>query len=356
MIHLTPQQLSSYMDGELNEASTELVRRHMGACEECTLKFAQLEIQEDLLSKALVHDPGDEFFERFTEAVGKQIPSTKGSSKPSPARSSSRNAPTTPLPSRLAMSRRAPEPTANPGTAARPVEPVPAAGSRTPAPEDTGMGASEGATTDWTTDADEELVGEAETPTRDMETSRAAQTVEESEPARAADRMTAGDPMDSSDSPRAFESSYDDASDPHAADSPSRPVERPARAERPSPRPKTPQPHRPARPHVHRPAPSIPWYAALILAAISASAGVMVSRTQPVSAWLDSMAPRAKSAPDYQAPSDESPSQAPSQAPTEEMVPAPSKPAPSTTKNSTTAPKAGDAPGQGNRRAGEGRG
>ena len=40
MIHLTPQQLSSYMDGELNEASTELVRRHMGACEECTLKFA----------------------------------------------------------------------------------------------------------------------------------------------------------------------------------------------------------------------------------------------------------------------------------------------------------------------------
>lgn len=79
MIHLTPQQLSSYMDGELNEASTELVRRHMGACEECTLKFASLEVQEDLLSRALVHDPGDEFFAEFTAAVERQIPTGKDS-------------------------------------------------------------------------------------------------------------------------------------------------------------------------------------------------------------------------------------------------------------------------------------
>ena len=57
---------------------------------------------------------------------------------------------------------------------ARPVEPVPAAASSAPAPEDTGMGVGEGATSDWTTDADEELVGEAETPTRDMETSRSS--------------------------------------------------------------------------------------------------------------------------------------------------------------------------------------
>ena len=149
MIHLTPQQLSSYMDGELNEASTELVRRHMGACEECTLKFAQLEIQEDLLSKALVHDPGDEFFEQFTEAVGKQIPSTKGSSKPSPRASivQERAHHAAALPSRP-RPRRHPSATANPDSVPRDrAEPVPAAASRTPAPEDTGRERARRATT-----------------------------------------------------------------------------------------------------------------------------------------------------------------------------------------------------------------
>lgn len=350
MIHLTPQQLSSYMDGELNEASTELVRRHMGACEECTLKFAQLEIQEDLLSKALVHDPGDEFFEKFTEDVAKQIPAAKGSSKPAPARPSSKNAPTTPLPSRLAMPRRTPEPTAP----ARPVEPVPAAASSALEPEETAMGASDGGTNDWTStiDADEELVGAAETPTRDTETSRVVQPVDVSDSVHAAESMAATDPVGSPDSPRAFDGPHGAGSDSPAADPPSRPLERTSRAvERPTPRPKAPQPQRPARPRAHRPAPSIPWYAALILAAISASAGVMVSRTEPVSAWLDSMAPRAKSAPGYPTPSDASPTQAPSpapsQAPTEEMVPAPSKPAALTAKTSTTAPKASEASAKG---------
>jgi len=78
MIHLTPQQLSSYMDGELNEVSTELVRRHMGACEECTLKFAALEEQEEQLSHALVHEPGDDFFDRFAAEVERQLPPSPG--------------------------------------------------------------------------------------------------------------------------------------------------------------------------------------------------------------------------------------------------------------------------------------
>ena len=189
-------------------------------------------------------------------------------------------------------------------------------------------------------------MGAAETPTRDDETSFTAQPVDVSEPVHAAESMDA-DPVESPESPRAFEGSYGTDSGSRESDPPSRHAERPARAERP----KTPAQPRPARPRVHRPAPSIPWYAALILAAISASAGVMVSRTAPVSAWLDSIASRAKSAPGYQAPGDESPSQtpsqAPSQAPTEEMVPAPSKPAPSTTKTSAAAPKTGDASAKG---------
>jgi hypothetical protein len=308
VIHLTPQRLSSYMDGEL-VGLTELVRRHMGACEECTLKFAQLEIQEDLLSKALVHDPGDEFFEQFTEAVGKQIPMAKGSSKPGPARPPSKNAPTAPLPSRLAMSRRAPEPSA----------PAPSG----PAPEDAVMRGSEGAMNDWTStaDADEELVGEAETPTRDMETSHAARRVDVSGSVRRGPDGAA-DPMDSPDSPRAFEGSRGD-------DSTRETVGRRAPSSGP------PRGH--AATQGSATASRLAASAGRTLdslvrgshpAAISASVGVMV-RARVVSAWLDSVAPRAGSARVTRrraASPRRAPSQAPSQAPTEEMVPAPNRP------------------------------
>ena len=69
-----------------------------------------------------------------------------------------------------------------------------------------------------------------------------------------------------------------------APDPPPRPPERKA----PSPPPRARSAQRPPqRPRVRRPAPSIPWYAALILAMIAGAAGVVVSRTDPVSAWLD---------------------------------------------------------------------
>lgn len=63
----------------------------------------------------------------------------------------------------------------------------------------------------------------------------------------------------------------------------------PRAVEAPMPRPKAPPRPKPYRPKVRRPAPSIPWYAAVILAVISASVGVVVSRTEPLSAWLDSV-------------------------------------------------------------------
>ncbi|HEX7079284.1 MAG TPA: zf-HC2 domain-containing protein [Candidatus Eisenbacteria bacterium] len=63
MIHLTLQQISSYIDAELPEASVELVRLHLSACAECTERFARMEEQEAILARVLTIDPGPEFFE-----------------------------------------------------------------------------------------------------------------------------------------------------------------------------------------------------------------------------------------------------------------------------------------------------
>ncbi|HKW50195.1 MAG TPA: zf-HC2 domain-containing protein [Candidatus Eisenbacteria bacterium] len=261
MIHLTPQQLSSYMDGELNEVSTELVRRHMGVCEECTLKFAALEEQEEQLSHALVHEPGDDFFDGFAAEVERQLPAGKrGSSSPAgraaaireaardAAKEAARNA------AREAILARAPAAqdavTATPFHAPEP-EPVrPAAIPRRPEPEptptDTGMPMGD----ESDLDADETLA------------------------ALSVGRATDEPPPIPRPSP---------ARRPTPDPSP-RPRERKA----PSPPPRTRAAQRPPqRPKIRRPAPSIPWYAALILAAIAGAASVVVSRMDPVSAWLD---------------------------------------------------------------------
>lgn len=84
MIHLTTHQLSSYLDRELPESSTELVRRHLEACQECTLWFAAIRDQEAVLDRILVHDPGEEFFARFADEVlgqPKSAPAAKSSDR-----------------------------------------------------------------------------------------------------------------------------------------------------------------------------------------------------------------------------------------------------------------------------------
>lgn len=68
MIHLTLQQLSAFLDGELTEASTEIVRRHLVECADCTLKFAALENLDEELG-ALASDPGKSFFEELADSV-----------------------------------------------------------------------------------------------------------------------------------------------------------------------------------------------------------------------------------------------------------------------------------------------
>lgn len=69
MIHLTIHQLSSHLDRELPESSTELVRRHLQSCDECSERFAALREQEEALDRLLVHEPPEEFFAQFADAV-----------------------------------------------------------------------------------------------------------------------------------------------------------------------------------------------------------------------------------------------------------------------------------------------
>jgi hypothetical protein len=254
------------MDGELNEASTELVRRHMGACEECTLKFASLEIQEDLLSRALVHDPGEEFFERFAADVARQIPGGKESgakhgSQASSRAAASRIAPKPPAP--------APAPRATPSDLSPPPAPEPEpARIEAPVP----------------LEPDEEILAASTAAEEPLETRRPVP-------------------------PEAKPPAPLEAKAPASA----------RRVEPAVPRRKEPPRPKPVRHKVHRPAPAIPWYAALILAAISASAGVVASRTEPLSLWIDAVAPALSPRPSLEAPAPESPAPVPTE---------PSEPAP----------------------------
>jgi len=75
VIHLTIQQLSSYLDGQLSESSADHTRQHLAECEECALKYAALEEQEALLTRSLTHDPGDAFFDSFASSVQDRIQS-----------------------------------------------------------------------------------------------------------------------------------------------------------------------------------------------------------------------------------------------------------------------------------------
>jgi len=271
MIHLTPQQLSSYMDGELNEVSTELVRRHMGICEECTLKFAALEEQEEHLSHALVHEPGDAFFDRFAADVERLLPSSasrRGSSSPASRAAAVREA-------AREAAKDAATPTASHAAEAATDPPV-AVPKPVPAPALVEEGLPLGDESDL--DADETLAALSVGRTMDEPPPRSRERKAPSVPPR-------------------------------------------ARA--------TQRPHQ--RQNIRRPAPSIPWYAALILAAIAGAAGVVASRTDPVSAWLDAHGLGSRSPnPERVAPADPG-LQAP---PPEQGAPTPDVPEPQTSDNS----------------------
>ena len=73
MIHLTVQQLSSYLDGQLVGSASDNVQSHLAACRDCSTRFALLERIEAILSESLSIDPGDEFFRELEAEVGSRI-------------------------------------------------------------------------------------------------------------------------------------------------------------------------------------------------------------------------------------------------------------------------------------------
>ena len=84
MIHMTIQQLSSYLDAGLAPDSMERVGIHLSSCAECTNKFTAIERQADRIAAALGHDPGDLLSERFERMVDERILSGRLMTAPRP--------------------------------------------------------------------------------------------------------------------------------------------------------------------------------------------------------------------------------------------------------------------------------
>ena len=67
---LQAETLSAFLDGELTEASTELIRRHLSECGSCTMRFARIEAQEEIMARILVDEPDDDFFRNLAASLG----------------------------------------------------------------------------------------------------------------------------------------------------------------------------------------------------------------------------------------------------------------------------------------------
>jgi anti-sigma factor RsiW len=69
MSHLTPDQLSAYVDQALDEAEREAAEQHLATCMECLHELADVARLQRELEHALVRDPGDAYFETFADRV-----------------------------------------------------------------------------------------------------------------------------------------------------------------------------------------------------------------------------------------------------------------------------------------------
>lgn len=73
MKHLTSEQLSAHLDGVLAGRAAEEAERHLAACEACREALAGLAAQDEALKPALMHDPGEAYFDSFAGRVGDRI-------------------------------------------------------------------------------------------------------------------------------------------------------------------------------------------------------------------------------------------------------------------------------------------
>src|SRR5687767_12566796 len=73
MIHVTIQQLSSYLDEQLNDGSADLVRQHLAECADCEGKLGTLSRMDAAITRALSHEPGDDLFRRLEREIASKL-------------------------------------------------------------------------------------------------------------------------------------------------------------------------------------------------------------------------------------------------------------------------------------------
>jgi Putative zinc-finger len=73
VIHVTVQQLSSYLDDQLAGGSADIVRQHLAACPECDAKLGALSRMDAALTRALSHDPGEDVYLRLEREIASAL-------------------------------------------------------------------------------------------------------------------------------------------------------------------------------------------------------------------------------------------------------------------------------------------
>jgi anti-sigma factor RsiW len=73
VIHVTVQQLSSYLDDQLVGGSADIVRQHLTACPECDAKLGALSRMDAALTRTLSHDPGEDVYRRLEREIASAL-------------------------------------------------------------------------------------------------------------------------------------------------------------------------------------------------------------------------------------------------------------------------------------------
>ena len=73
MSHLSPKQLGAYFDRALDPAERARMDAHLKGCDDCLVELGKLASIDNDLARTLEHDPGEEYFERFSARVAERI-------------------------------------------------------------------------------------------------------------------------------------------------------------------------------------------------------------------------------------------------------------------------------------------
>jgi hypothetical protein len=73
MTHLTHDQLSAFLDGELTGTQADDANTHLATCDACSAQLAELAGQGGDIQGVLTHDPGEAYFATFADRVSEKI-------------------------------------------------------------------------------------------------------------------------------------------------------------------------------------------------------------------------------------------------------------------------------------------